>query len=391
MFHINEEILLKLNKISKDEHYLNRYVKFIQSRTAPTSEHVERHHILPRSLFQEHIKDKDNIISLTCREHFICHWMLAKLTRSDKMWFAFNQMRRIGNTSVLYSLAREYISGAISRANTGRIFTAEQRKIISLSRQNTLVVKGLDGINYRINKNHDDYKTGKVKSYRCGYRHNEETKIKMSKSGKGKICYTNGENNLYLRPDVCSPDGFVRGTSEASKLATSISFKDMLWYHDPITKKNKRYKAGETVPCDLVKGRYFSDNPGFRKANTMFNIVDLKNRVCTKVEKLESFHAPQSGLSTSKTYIYIHNNYIYTSVTMLYNSLWKQELYIDGGCLSHKQFDKIPITAPHYHNKEHVRKFKEIHHGKFPKDFGITKIKLTDFEYKETMIIYNDK
>jgi hypothetical protein len=39
--------------------------------------YTERHHILPRSLGGTN--DKDNLVDLTAREHFICHWLLTKM------------------------------------------------------------------------------------------------------------------------------------------------------------------------------------------------------------------------------------------------------------------------------------------------------------------------
>lgn len=106
-----------LKDISKNEHYLNRYIKFIEfcQYQNINSYYTEKHHILPVSLFPEFKKEKENIIKLTGRQHFIAHWMLAKITRSPKMWFSFNQMRRLGNKSILYEYAKKEISKAISK------------------------------------------------------------------------------------------------------------------------------------------------------------------------------------------------------------------------------------------------------------------------------------
>lgn len=40
--------------------------------------YVEKHHIIPKSLGGSN--KKINIVSLTAREHFICHWLLTKMT-----------------------------------------------------------------------------------------------------------------------------------------------------------------------------------------------------------------------------------------------------------------------------------------------------------------------
>ena len=55
--------------------------------------YVEQHHILPASLGGS--KKKDNLVFLTAREHFICHWLLTKMCSGQykiKMAYAFNRM-----------------------------------------------------------------------------------------------------------------------------------------------------------------------------------------------------------------------------------------------------------------------------------------------------------
>ena len=54
----------------------------------------ERHHIIPQSLGGSN--DKDNLVYLSCREHFLCHWLLVKMTEGEyyhKMVYALMGMR----------------------------------------------------------------------------------------------------------------------------------------------------------------------------------------------------------------------------------------------------------------------------------------------------------
>ena len=54
----------------------------------------ERHHIIPQSLGGSN--DKDNLVYLSCREHFLCHWLLVKITEGEsyhKMVYALMGMR----------------------------------------------------------------------------------------------------------------------------------------------------------------------------------------------------------------------------------------------------------------------------------------------------------
>jgi hypothetical protein len=54
----------------------------------------ERHHIIPQSLGGNN--NKSNIVYLSCREHFLCHWLLVKMTEGEyyhKMVYALMGMR----------------------------------------------------------------------------------------------------------------------------------------------------------------------------------------------------------------------------------------------------------------------------------------------------------
>jgi hypothetical protein len=60
--------------------------------------YYENHHIIPKSLGGN--DDADNLVFLTAREHFICHWLLTKFVDKNhkfKMAAAFNIMC-VGNT-----------------------------------------------------------------------------------------------------------------------------------------------------------------------------------------------------------------------------------------------------------------------------------------------------
>lgn len=56
--------------------------------------YTEIHHIIPQSLGGSN--DKENLVELTAREHFICHWLLIKMTEGDergKMLYALQGMK----------------------------------------------------------------------------------------------------------------------------------------------------------------------------------------------------------------------------------------------------------------------------------------------------------
>ena len=93
----------------------------------------ERHHVLPRSLGGTNLKS--NIVRLTCREHFLVHWLLAKMTCGDdrrKMLWALSKMQSTGKgerklKSWQYEIARR----ASSEAMRTRIISEETRAKLS--------------------------------------------------------------------------------------------------------------------------------------------------------------------------------------------------------------------------------------------------------------------
>ena len=95
--------------------------------------YTEKHHIIPRSLGGNN--SKDNLVRLTGREHFICHWLLIKMvtgSNREKMVYAFRMMRvtskdHSGNryetklTSRIFEKYREEHITIHSKTMTGRV------------------------------------------------------------------------------------------------------------------------------------------------------------------------------------------------------------------------------------------------------------------------------
>ena len=150
----------------------------------------ERHHIIPQSLGGSN--KKENLVYLTAREHFICHWLLIKMTSSTdkaKMLYALNMMR-VKNTkqdrystkitSRVYEKYRQELSKTISKTNKGKIpwnkggsdLTDDQRENIRIAALNRPKPTP-ESIAKRVAK-----VTGQKRS--------EETKKKQSLVSKGK-------------------------------------------------------------------------------------------------------------------------------------------------------------------------------------------------------------
>jgi hypothetical protein len=125
--------------------YTNIYFNIIKSAQIRDllSGYSEKHHIIPKSLGGSN--KKDNLVMLTAREHFICHWLLTKMVEGDdlrKMKHAIwrmlvqgrdFQIRYKPNSHTYDSLRKKYgslrkgittpdeVKQKISKANKGRL------------------------------------------------------------------------------------------------------------------------------------------------------------------------------------------------------------------------------------------------------------------------------
>lgn len=68
--------------------------------------YTERHHILPRCMGGD--DSSDNLVRLTAREHYICHWLLARHYNNSSLWFAFRSMNRSSKNQKRYITSRGY-------------------------------------------------------------------------------------------------------------------------------------------------------------------------------------------------------------------------------------------------------------------------------------------
>ena len=104
--------------------YTQWYHSIISNRKAnPIVGYSEKHHIIPKCLGGSN--DKDNLVRLTAREHFICHQLLVKMTTGDakrKMAFAFwrqiNGKHGFKISSKQYETLRLQVADNFSKLNS---------------------------------------------------------------------------------------------------------------------------------------------------------------------------------------------------------------------------------------------------------------------------------
>jgi len=290
---MNEDIIPSLLEFKPLLLYYNRYYKLINHYKNINVKVGEKHHILPKSLYKDYKNNKTNIIKVPCRVHFILHFLLYKMFSNNKnnipfikMSYAFNNMKRIGNKSLLYKQHREDIKEIISKNNKGlrhyynihtnKVYTTKLNIILnndykwgqppSTKRKeffkNHILVKDNKGKVFYINKNTYYQNTNLYKDAKIGRKHTLETKIKMSANGiKNKICYHNENNTIiYIDKNEKPPKGFKKGKPLYLKELQSKKIQEKVYYHN--NDKCIRINKNEKPPKGFKKGRGVFNNKG---------------------------------------------------------------------------------------------------------------------------------
>jgi len=198
-----------------DSKYSRWYEALISKAQNRTIEgYVEKHHIIPRSFGGSN--NKDNIVSLTAREHYIAHALLWKMnfagTHNSKMAFAFNTF--------------------ISR------MTTEARGIHHTYKISSRVYENFRKEYSRLLKE----KYAREGGTWLGRKHTEETKRKIGEKSKLKVFKRGPENPQWGKKQNLSPEG------RAARLASLQSnWNDPDWRERVLQKRNEVNQRPEVI------------------------------------------------------------------------------------------------------------------------------------------------
>lgn len=161
-----------------DTKYTRMYYQIIDramTRNLPDS-YFEKHHIIPSSVGGLNVVE--NLVHLTGREHFICHWLLTKMTSGkakSSMVYALSMMRCI-------SLNHE---ARYSSPITARVYESLKGQRIVSDETKAKMVKASIGRNVG-RKASVESRLARSEA-RKGYVHSAETKKKIGAAHKGKV------------------------------------------------------------------------------------------------------------------------------------------------------------------------------------------------------------
>ena len=155
--------------------YSNWYYSIIENAQSKSrkrgNDYYENHHILPKSIFPEFTNENWNKVLLTAKEHFICHHLLTKFTKN-------NLKRKMDN-------AHHKMCFCISPDHK-REYKISSSVYDNARKQHSENISG---------KNHPMYGIRGKENPLYGIPRSQETKDKISKANKGKMC--GKEHPLY--------------------------------------------------------------------------------------------------------------------------------------------------------------------------------------------------
>ena len=232
--------LLKDHLPQGSEPHHTRYIRFIESRPKDRKKtrngvYLERHHILPKSLGGSN--EKDNIIILTAKEHFIAHLILWKCyggPMAQALYYMMNKKSTTGrHGSVLSSRQYERV---------------KQESKISVSTK----LKGRPAHNKGIP--HSEETKKKIGESSKGRHHSEESKDKIRKANTGNT-YTKGTKLSEEAKRKLSDLSRGRPKSEAHKTALREASKKR--WQDPL--EHEKISFANIGRISPNKGKHMSD------------------------------------------------------------------------------------------------------------------------------------
>ena len=247
---------------------MNKYQTWYQNitdraRNRTLEGYVERHHVIPRSLGGS--DDKNNLVDLTAREHFVCHWLLTKMytgEKKSKMIYALNGMKRNSKhnqryetliTSRVYENLKKQFSEVHSASMKGREpwnkgvpITEDQRKKNSIAA--TGKKSSAESIAKRVAKQTGQKRTEKQKNnIRQAVKAKLETNPRGPMSDEHKLKISQGTKGKAKSPG----QGAAISATVAAQIAAGTHYSQVKIQcpHCPVQASKARYNAYHGDNC----------------------------------------------------------------------------------------------------------------------------------------------
>jgi len=272
----------------------NQLIERAKNRKEERDGYYERHHIIPKCMGGS--DDKDNLVKLTYREHFIAHWLLHRENPDNKslavgfhiMAFGMgrgNVRKKRNNGWIPSSRQLEEARIASVIGSTGRIRTNETKKKIGdfhrgkveseetkekkriahlgkkLSEETKQKLREINlGNTHSLGKKHSEETKAKMSKWQIGKKLSEETKQKIGKASLGRTSMLGKKHSEETKQKI-SEAKRGKKLSEDHKQKMSESRLGKQWITNGID--NRMINQEEELPIGWRYGRM--------KPNTIVN------------------------------------------------------------------------------------------------------------------------
>jgi predicted DNA-binding protein len=259
-----------------------------QCRALPSTVYTEKHHVVPKSFGGNN--SGSNLATLTAREHFICHWLLVKMSTGKnraKMVYALRTMRAETKDQQRYSTKM-----------TSRVYEYYKKEFIKYHIEN---IKGRP-VTAQTRKKISDAQIGKVISEETRKKQSiaakskptvtEETRKKLSTAGKGRKM-----SNEAIAKRVVKMKGRkvsaktrekIKATLKQTLLAKGVVMVDSSL--PKIKKSRKGIPLTESQKLKLCKPKSLNSRKNYSKAAK-------KREALRNKELIRGEHSPTSKLT----------------------------------------------------------------------------------------------
>ena len=215
--------------MNKYKQWYNNITERAKSRVL--NSYTESHHIVPRSLGGS--DNLDNLVNLTAREHFVCHWLLVKMTTGQEHHKMLNALRMMR--------AEKQGQQRYTTKITARVYESIKQEYAALQSE---TLKGTG--NGMFGKHHTQETKDKIRQKNLGKKLTPEQveKLKKAMTGKKKPPITE-EHRAKLSAAQSGKNNPRYGIEVSKETRTKIS-----------EKATGRKQSAETVQkkADAIRG-----------------------------------------------------------------------------------------------------------------------------------------
>ena len=220
-----------------DNKYTRCYYRIIENRKSnPVIGYAEKHHVIPKSLGGSN--GQENLVTLTAREHFVCHRLLVKMTEGKdkmKMAYAIRMMMQLENpyqsrykinANLYESLVR------ITKPIIGQYLTGDQNPFFN--QKHTEETK----------KTMREQRAKQV--MRKDWNHTDDTKDKLRKANAKQF-------EDPTQREIRRVASLKQFSDPSKRFEAGKGSRGAQWCHNPVTNQSKKYR--DDLPDGFIKGR----------------------------------------------------------------------------------------------------------------------------------------